>query len=713
MTPAPAQSHVVAQPHARLRRVIPPEFKHELLSRTDIIEVIGRRMTLKKAGTLHKGLCPFHGEKTPSFTVSPVRQTYHCFGCGVHGNAIDFIMENEGMNFVEALKALASEVGMEVPEDQRSQADRDKAVAEVQRQQSLTSVLAKAETYYRQQLKAAPHAVDYLKGRGLSGQVAAQFGLGYAPAGWRNLAGVFPDYRDAMLVDSGLVILQGEQDDEKRYDRFRDRIMFPIRNVRGDVIGFGGRVLDASLPKYLNSPETPVFHKGHELYGLFEARTAIRKAGHVLVVEGYMDVVALAQLGFEQSVATLGTACTAEHVQKLFRFTNTIVFSFDGDAAGRRAAQRALEAVLPQLNESRKAKFLFLPTEHDPDSFVRDFGTDAFQQCIDAAMPLSRWLIDCASQGADLQSVEGRAQLIDQARPWVQAMPQGALRTQLQAEVARVAQMSSADLLQLWESVPGRRPSAPQQAPARTASAPSPSPQRGGGLTPDMPWDMDVPLAEPDMGHDPGLDDYPADAGVPAAGQDSRPARQGGQGGKQGFAPRRQDAGKGRRFPRWGEPQPEAWNAPIGAEWLNQMPVGAADNVVRLLMLHSGWWDQLTPEDQDLLHELPEPHATYIRWLEQQVHEFGGQPWAAVQASVQTEAFSADIQRLVGDVPIDDATVWHDLRRAMDQLILGRLREQAKQVLTHAERDIEALKAYQAIQARILALRKSLEAKST
>jgi DNA primase len=291
---------------------------------------------------------PFHGEKSPSFIVSPTRQTYHCFGCGVHGDAIRFLTELHGMSFVEAVQDLAQQVGLQVPEDERSAAEQAAAAEQRQRQRTLSEVLERAAQHYRQHLKSSQRAIAYLKGRGLSGEIAHRFGLGYAPDGWHGLASAFAHYDDPLLVESGLVILQGEAGEEqRRYDRFRDRIMFPIRNVKGETIAFGGRVLDKGEPKYLNSPETPVFVKGRELYGLYEARSGLRDKGYALVTEGYMDVVALAQLGFPNAVATLGTACTADHVHKLLRFTEQVVFSFDGDAAGRRAAGRALEAALP------------------------------------------------------------------------------------------------------------------------------------------------------------------------------------------------------------------------------------------------------------------------------------------------------------------------------------------------------------------------------
>ena len=352
---------------------IPQSFIQELLSRVDVVDVVGKYVQLKKGGANFMGLCPFHGEKSPSFTVSPSKQFFHCFGCGKNGNAIGFLMEHTGMTFVEAVKDLAQQVGMQVPDEQQSPEDRARAAAQKARQDTLTDILEKAGESWRKHLKETPRAVAYLKGRGLSGQIAKRFGLGYAPDGWRNLASVFPKYDDPLLAESGLVI-QG--DDDKRYDRFRDRIMFPIRNVKGECIGFGGRVLGDGTPKYLNSPETPVFHKGRELYGLFEAREALHSAGYVLVTEGYMDVVALAQLGFPNAVATLGTACTPDHVQKLFKFTDAVVFSFDGDAAGRRAARKALEGALPYATDTRSIKFLFLPAEHDPDSYIRAHGRE-------------------------------------------------------------------------------------------------------------------------------------------------------------------------------------------------------------------------------------------------------------------------------------------------------------------------------------------------
>src|SRR5688572_13188218 len=431
---------------------IPQAFIQELLARADVVEIVGRYVPLKKGGANFMGLCPFHGEKSPSFSVSPTKQFYHCFGCGKNGNALGFLMEHAGMNFVEAVKDLAGQYGMQVPEEDASPEDRVRAAQQREKQATLTDVLEKAGAAYRKQLKASPKAVDYLKGRGVSGEIAKQFGLGYAPEGWRSLASVFPEYDDPLLAESGLVIVNEE--DAKRYDRFRDRVMFPIRNVKGACIGFGGRVLGDEKPKYLNSPETPVFSKGRELYGLFEARNALREHGYVLVTEGYMDVVALAQLGFPNTVATLGTACTSDHVQKLFRFTDNVVFSFDGDAAGRRAARKALDGALPYATDVRTVKFLFLPPEHDPDSYIRAHGQDAFARYVGEATPLSRFLIDAAREGCDLTTAEGRAHLASNAKPLWSQLPDGALKQQLIAEIAALVQVEARELASLWSVAP-------------------------------------------------------------------------------------------------------------------------------------------------------------------------------------------------------------------------------------------------------------------
>ena len=452
---------------------IPQTFIQELLARADVVEIVGRYVALKKGGANFMGLCPFHGEKSPSFSVSPTKQFYHCFGCGKNGNAISFLMEHAGMNFVEAVSDLAQQYGMQMPQDEASPQDRERAQAQREKQHTLTSVLEKASEAYRKLLKDSPRAVAYFKGRGLSGEVARQFALGYAPEGWRSLASVFAHYDDPLLVESGLVISSTEEgsSEEKRYDRFRDRVMFPIRNIKGETIGFGGRVLGDDKPKYLNSPETPVFSKGRELYGLFEARSALREHGYVLVTEGYMDVVALAQLGFANAVATLGTACTNDHVQKLFRFTDAVVFSFDGDAAGRRAARKALDAALPYASDVRSIKFLFLPAEHDPDSFIRAHGRDAFARYVASATPLSQFLLDSARDGCDLATAEGRALLSSHAKPLWNLLPEGALKMQLLGAIADLVHLSGRELEQLWNPVAAATPAA-APVPAASATAP-------------------------------------------------------------------------------------------------------------------------------------------------------------------------------------------------------------------------------------------------
>jgi len=451
---------------------IPQTFIQELLARADVVEIVGRYVQLKKGGANYMGLCPFHSEKSPSFSVSPTKQFYHCFGCGKNGNAIGFLMDHAGMNFVEAVKDLAGQYAMQVPEEDASPQDRARAAQQREKQATLTDVLEKAGEAYRKHLKNSPRAVDYLKGRGLSGEIAKQFGLGYAPEGWRSLASVFPSYDDPLLVESGLVILN--EDEDKRYDRFRDRVMFPIRNVKGECIGFGGRVLGEGTPKYLNSPETPVFSKGRELYGLFEARNALREHGFVLVTEGYMDVVALAQLGFPNAVATLGTACTADHVQKLFRFTDSVVFSFDGDEAGRRAARKALDGALPYASDVRSVKFLFLPAEHDPDSYIREFGRDAFARFVQQAVPLSIFLVEAASEACDLSTAEGRSRMLSAARPMWTQLPEGALKRQLLNEIAERGSVGTHELMDLW----GLGPSAAGRWKAPPRFKPPPSGRR-------------------------------------------------------------------------------------------------------------------------------------------------------------------------------------------------------------------------------------------
>ena len=432
--------------------MIPQSFIQDLLNRVDIVDVVGRYVQLKKGGANFGGLCPFHNEKSPSFTVSPTKQFYHCFGCGAHGTAIGFLMEYSGVGFVEAVKDLAQGVGMTVPEQEDRLPPAQRAEQQA-KSLALSDAMTLSCNFYRQQLRSARNAIDYLKGRGLTGEIAAKFWIGYAPDGWESLKQVFTDYDNEVLVEAGLVIDKRDEEgsQRKRYDRFRDRIMFPIRNTKGQVIGFGGRVMGTGEPKYLNSPETPLFQKGSELYGLFEARQAIRDKGYVLVTEGYMDVVALAQFGFAQAVATLGTACTPTHVQKLLRQTDQVIFSFDGDAAGRRAARRALEACLPHATDNRTLKFLFLPKEHDPDSYIREYGNDAFEKLVLDAVPLSQFLIAEVIEGKELSTAEGRARAQFDAKPLLQTMPASALRLQLIRQLAQVTDSSVQEIESLFE----------------------------------------------------------------------------------------------------------------------------------------------------------------------------------------------------------------------------------------------------------------------
>lgn len=418
--------------------MIPQSFIQDLLNRLDIIDVVDRYVPLKKAGANYIACCPFHGEKTPSFSVSPAKQFYHCFGCGAHGTAIGFVMEYQGLGFVEAVEELAKSAGLAVPKEESGHQER-RPEGEID---ALADVLQRATQFYRDELKRSETAIGYLKKRGLSGEIAARFGIGYAPGGWQGLAAAVPDYRSKSLVQAGLVI----EDEGKRYDRFRDRVMFPILNQKGTVIGFGGRVLGVGEPKYLNSPETPLFEKGRELYGLFQARQAIRAAGKVVVVEGYMDVVALAQHGVEYAVATLGTATTPVHVQKLLRQSDNVIFCFDGDAAGRKAAWRALENSLALIGDEKNVKFLFLPQGEDPDSYIRKEGKPAFEKLLADGLPLSEFLLRGLAAKVDMQTMEGRAHFIKQAQPLVQQVVAPALGLMLQQRLAEMAGVARSEL---------------------------------------------------------------------------------------------------------------------------------------------------------------------------------------------------------------------------------------------------------------------------
>ncbi len=393
--------------------MIPADFIQQLLARVDIVDVVDKHVKLKKTGQNYSACCPFHNEKTPSFSVSPLKQFYHCFGCGVSGNAVGFLMEYSGMDFRDAVKDLAETVGMTMP----IEASSEESIERAKEAASLGEVMMAAKEFYRRELKTSDKAKDYFRSRGVSGEIAAKFGLGYAPDDWQGLKGAVEDYTAAALSECGLVI---DNEEGRRYDRFRDRVMFPILDQRGGVIGFGGRIIGAGEPKYLNSPETPLFEKGRELYGLFQAKRTIRDSQTAIIVEGYMDVVALVQSGVENAVATLGTATTPTHIQKLLRMADNLVFCFDGDKAGRKAAWRALEQSLPVVMDGKDIRFLFLPVEDDPDTFVRRLGKDAFMAELKNAKPLSTVLFDELAGQVDLDSEEGRARLLANAKPLIQ-----------------------------------------------------------------------------------------------------------------------------------------------------------------------------------------------------------------------------------------------------------------------------------------------------
>ena len=433
--------------------MIPESYIQELLHRIDVVDLIDGYVHLKKAGANYAACCPFHNEKTPSFTVSPSKQFYHCFGCGAHGTAIGFLMEYSGLGFVDAIKELSSRAGMQMPEEDNRRPDNGPRIT------TLTDVMARAAKYYYEQLKLSEAAIDYLKGRGLSGEIAQKFGIGYAPDGWQNLGAAFEDYSGVELQQAGLVI---KNEQGRLYDRFRDRVMFPIMNQKGEVIAFGGRVMGDGEPKYLNSPETPLFEKGREVFGLPQARAALREKNTVVVVEGYMDVVALAQHGVGNAVATLGTATTATHVQKLLRQVDRIVYCFDGDKAGRKAAWRALENSLEVLPEQKSIDFVFLPDAEDPDSFVRKQGVDAFDLLITQAMPLSEFMLRELASHCDMTSAEGRARLVAEAKPLLTRLQTPLLRLQLVKRLAEASGFSQAEVERLCDLRPISRP-----APAR------------------------------------------------------------------------------------------------------------------------------------------------------------------------------------------------------------------------------------------------------
>ena len=445
---------------------IPQYFIDQLISRIDIVEVIGTRLTLRKAGREYKACCPFHNEKTPSFNVVPDKQFYHCFGCGAHGTALGFLMDHDHLSFVEAVEELAARAGLDVPRETTIASTANKPT------QDHYTLLEQAGEFFRQQLRHTPAAIEYLKRRGLTGEIAARFGIGYAPDAWDGLIKQLGQNDVALhaLVQTGLLI---ERDSKQGfYDRFRHRVMFPIRDARGRTIGFGGRIIDQGEPKYLNSPETELFHKGRELYGLYEARQATRQLKQLMVVEGYMDVVSLHQAGITYAVATLGTATTPEHLKRLFRACNTVVFCFDGDRAGRAAAWKAMEVALPVIGEGQMIRFLLLPTEHDPDSLVREEGQTAFEARAQHATPLSEYLVNELSSRFDLRHAEGRDQFTAEAKRLLGTINNDSYRILLYQPIAAALGISIDRLRQLipdTATTGDNAPRAPINTPPDTA----------------------------------------------------------------------------------------------------------------------------------------------------------------------------------------------------------------------------------------------------
>jgi len=437
---------------------IPQSFLDDLLERVDLVDIVDRRVKLKKTGKNYSARCPFHDEKSPSFTVNPDKQFFYCFGCGAGGNALGFVMDYDNVDFPQAVETLANGLGLAIPREDNGRGGQS-ASAESQHR-PLYALLEKTARFYQHALRThakASRAIDYLKGRGLSGEIARSFGLGFAPPGWDNLLKAMGEGEESrrQLLDTGMLV---RNDADRLYDRFRDRIVFPIRDQRGRIVAFGGRVLGDDKPKYLNSPETPIFNKGRELYGLYEARQANRKLDRLLVVEGYMDVIALAQSGISNATATLGTATSNTHLERIFRLCPEVVFCFDGDQAGRKAAFRALEATLPCMTDGRQARFLFLPEGDDPDTMVRREGADAFRHQVASARPLEQFLFDNLAEGLDTATLDGRARYSQQVLPYLRQLPVGVYRELMFRELAERTGLELASLMKLEvPPLPSRR----------------------------------------------------------------------------------------------------------------------------------------------------------------------------------------------------------------------------------------------------------------
>ncbi|WP_175202341.1 DNA primase [Achromobacter insolitus] len=645
--------------------MIPESFIQDLLARVDVVDVVGRYVQLRKGGANLLGLCPFHNEKSPSFTVSPTKQFYHCFGCGAHGSAITFLMEHTGASFPDAVRTLAASAGMTVPEENRSPRQQQESARRKAEESRHTQVLDAAQAHYLKQLRASPAAIRYLKQRGLTGEIAAHFGLGWSGTDRHGLSQVFPNYEDPTLVESGLVI---ESEDGRRYDRFRERIMFPIRNARGSLIGFGGRIIGKGEPKYLNSPETPLFSKGHELYGLWEARQAIRQEGQVIVVEGYMDVVGLAQQGIANAVATLGTATTPDHVKKLLRASDKVIFSFDGDGAGRRAAWRALQACLPVLRDDIAIRFLFLPSEHDPDSYVRELGAEAFRACLGEAVALSRFLLDELASRHNMTEAEGRASCLHEAKPLLAAIPECALRVQIEREMAKLVQLTPEEMTQVLAQQPAK-PFAPAPKPGVAAgdAAANGAPIRESEAGhPDMGYDFaghdfhDIPADEPDYA------DY---VQLPAQGSDFGGG--GGQrgGGKQEWKGKSDWKGKGDWKGGKGNWKGKRDNDVGGFEGRRTMP-SLAKRLLGLLLAHPELVDSMGDQQLEVIDH--GPHLGLVRDLIMLAQSSGARHVGALLEAADPDSDLATVLKGLRadilsqeDLP-DPQTEWDDALRRIE-----------------------------------------------
>lgn len=679
--------------------MIPDSFIQDLLARVDVADVVGRYVQLKKGGINLLGLCPFHNEKSPSFTVSPTKQFYHCFGCGAHGSALTFLMEHTGASFPEAVRTLASTVGVAVPEETRSPRQKAESARRREEVSRHTRVMQAAQAHYVAQLRESPAAIRYLKERGLTGEIARDFGVGWSGTDRQGLGKVFGHYDDPALVEAGLVI---ESEDGRRYDRFRERVMFPIRNVKGEIVGFGGRIIGKGEPKYLNSPETPIFSKGNELYGLFEARSAIRAEGCVIVVEGYMDVVGLAQLGVRNAVATLGTATTPQHVQKLLRASDRIIFSFDGDKAGRRAAWRALTACLPLLRDDISIRFLFLPAEHDPDSYIRQFGAEAFRACMAESDALSTFFLNELAERHPVREAEGRAALVHEARPLLALIPDIALKVQLHNELARLVQFTPEELARMLVQDPG--PALGGLPPPRTATG---SGQGGGRLgrgnvgaaaaagLPGAASPGSGPFAAPPSDGIPGdpPGDYPDEPYIPWADDENlaggTPGGSAGQGGRSGA--RRPIERTSRR---------------------SVTPL--ARRLLRLLLTHPELVDDMGDQQVELLER--SPHLEMVRDLIVLAQHSGARH---VGALIQAADPGSDLGALLASVAADlmaqeslpePRAEWEDAVRRIE---LESLRHEQELLIRQGLNNFELQQNYRELSQRISRLIKAIESGNT